>query len=220
MLDKNIFVGFKGGITALDMRYSNSDNSFINHSALYQNPLKKVTSCFIGGIFVERSIPKYSYGIELMVYGLNAASKEDHPHYASNDSAFFACVRIPLKVKFMEDRLFSPYLYVAPSIGTYVSDSIAGVGFDGYSIWGGEAIQWGTKNTRNVNLNVIAGAGVEGKIPVGLYEFRVRFEAGYNFGLLNMNAADLNFKRRVMGWEATLGVAFPLFLNPSYSWFN
>lgn len=204
----------------MDMRYSNSDNSFINHSALYQNPLKQVSGCFIGGIFVERSIPKYSYGIEFMVHGLNAVSKKDKPQYAAQDSAILASIRIPLKVKFLEDKMFSPYVFVAPSIGTYITDTIAGMGFDGYSTWGGNKIQWGKKNTSSVNLNVIAGAGVEGKIPVGLYEVRVRFEAGYNISILNMNASDLNFKRRMMGWEATLGVAFPLFLNPSYSWFN
>lgn len=220
VMEKNIFVGFKGGVTAMDMRYSNSDLSFTNHSVLYQNPIKKVSSCFIGGFFVERSIPRYSYGIEFMVHGLNAVASEEHPHYATQDSAFYACVRIPLKIKFMEDKLFSPYLYVAPGIGTYVSDTIANIGFNGYSIWGGKTVQWGTINTSSVNLNVIAGAGVEGKVPIGLYEIRIRFEAGYNFGLLNMNASDVNFKRRMMGWEATLGVAFPLFINPSYSWFN
>lgn len=220
IMEKNIFIGVKGGVTAMDMQYSNDNSSFVNHSVLYQHPFQNLSNCLIGGVFVEGSIPRFSLGLEFSFHTMNAVANPDTTHYAMGDSAYFANIRIPFKVKFMENKPVFPYIFITPSIGTYVSDSLVGVGMMSYSTWAGEQVQWGTKNTSALHLSVIAGAGVEGKIPVGLYEVHVRFEAGYNLGILNMNPAELNFKRRMRGWEATLSVAFPLFLNPSYSWFN
>lgn len=220
VMKKNIFIGVKGGVTAMDMQYKNpNDNGFVNHSALYQG-IGNLKGCWTGGFFVERTLPRFSYGVELTLNRLNAISRPEKPHYATQDSAYLASVRIPVRFKFLEDKLISPYIFVAPSIGTYVSDSIGGIGFSNYSVWNGEPVQWGTKNTTSIHLNVLAGAGMEGKIKVGLYEVRARLEVCYNLGLLKMTPKEFPFERRTRGWEATIGLAFPLFLNPSYTWLN
>ena len=248
VLKKNIFLGFKGGVSAMDMKYSYNESidkdNFINKTALFKAPL----GCWTGGFFVERTLPGWSYGIEFNLNHLYATEKKpDNPSKGlkdaqnpSWDSVYFANIRIPVKLKFLEDDMFSPYIFMAPEIGTYISDSIASSipGYS-YSSIDGEQEAWGPDNARKLNLNLVAGAGVEGKIQIGLYEIRARFEAGYRLGLLSTtpkyipqdpNTNDPNatppqpeaypFKRMMRGWEATIGLAFPLFLNPSYSWMN
>ena len=218
VMKKNIFIGVKGGITAMDMQYKNG-NSFVNHSALYQDFFGSLKGSWIGSVFVERTLPGWSYGLEFNFHALYAKSKPEEPHYALQDSAYFANVRIPVKLKFLEDYLFSPYIFMAPEIGTYVSDTTV-ISLCSTSIINGEQMLWGTNNARDLNLNLIAGAGVEGKIQIGLYEIRARFEAGYRLGLLSTTPKDYPFDRRMRGWEATIGLAFPLFINPSYTWLN
>lgn len=218
VLKKNIFIGFKGGVAAMDMRYKNeSGNSFVNHTALYQG-FTNITGCLTGGVFVERTLPGWSYGLEFNFNMVNAISRPEEPHFALQDSAYFANIRIPVKLRFAEEYLFSPYIFVAPEVGTYISDT--SFHLTSSSIINGDLVQWGSKNTSSLNLNVVAGAGVEGKIQIGLYEFRARFEACYRLGLLNTVAKEIPFDRKMRGWEATIGFAFPLFINPSYTWLN
>ena len=232
----------------MDMKYSYNESidkdNFINKTALFKAPL----GCWTGGFFVERTLPGWSYGIEFNLNHLYATEKiPDNPSKGlkdaqnpSWDSVYFANIRIPVKLKFLEDDMFSPYIFMAPEIGTYISDSIASsIPVFSYSSIDGEQEAWGADNARKLNLNLVAGAGVEGKIQIGLYEIRARFEAGYRLGLLSTtpkyipqdpNTNDPNatppqpeaypFKRMMRGWEATIGLAFPLFLNPSYSWMN
>lgn len=218
VLKKNIYIGFKGGVAALDMRYKNgTGTSFVNHTALYQG-FDNIKGCLTGGIFVERTLPGWSYGLEFNFNMMNAISRPEKPHYAIQDSVYLASIKIPVKLMFLEDYLFSPYLFVAPEVGTYVSDTTFSL--TSHSIINGKPLVWGSANARALHLNMIAGFGVDGKIQIGLYEFRARFEAGYRLGLLNTMAKEIPFKRNIMGWEATIGFAFPLFINPSYSWFN
>lgn len=235
VLKKNIYVGVKGGVAAMDMQYKNGDGtSFVNHTALYQG-FANIKGCLLGGIFVERTLPGWSYGLEFNFTMVNAISKPNEPHFAIQDSAYFANIRIPVKLKFAEEYLFSPYIFVAPEVGTYINfpdkdenSSNSGSSKEGneknprpsLSIINGEVVQWGTKNASSLNLNIVAGAGVEGKIQIGLYEFKARFEAGYRLGLLNTMAKEIPFERKTRGWEATIGFAFPLFINPSYTWLN
>ncbi|MBR3709538.1 MAG: hypothetical protein IKM99_01080 [Bacteroidales bacterium] len=217
VLEKNIYIGFKGGVTAMDMRYKNEKgDSFVNHTALYQS-FGNIKGCLAGGVFVERTLPGWSYGIEFNFNMVNAISRPDKPHYVLQDSAYLANIRIPVKAIFLDDYLFSPYVFAAPEIGTYVSDTTF---VTSQSIINGEVVQWGTKNARSLNLNIVAGVGVDAKIQIGLYEFKARFEAGYRLGLLNTMAKEIPFERKTRGWEATIGFAFPLFVNPSYAWFN
>ena len=51
--EKNIGVGLKGGLSAMDMAYKMGKKSFVNHTVLYQHPWE-VIHCFAGGITVER----------------------------------------------------------------------------------------------------------------------------------------------------------------------
>lgn len=222
--EKNIVVGLKGGINALGMQYKvegvKDSKSFYNPSAIGQD-FSNLKGCFKGGVFVERVIPNFSYGLEFLVERTYAKTPKDTIYQASYDSATFASIRVPLKIKFFENKLISPYIFVAPGISTYLSDTIAGKPFNGYSGWNGNQVQWGTRNTISWNFNVVAGVGLQGTVPMGLYEFYVRLEGGYNFGLQNLSPKETKLpERRMKGWEATLGVAFPLFINPSYSWFN
>lgn len=219
VLKKNIFIGFKGGVAAIDMQYKNGqNNSFVNHTAMYQGFFSHVNSCLTGGVFVERTLPRWSYGLEFNFNMVNAISRPEKPHSVLQDSAYYANIRIPVKLKFAEEYMFSPYIFVAPEVGTYVSDTSMNIVSS--SIINGGTMQWGSKNTRSFNLNVVAGAGVEGKIQIGLYEFRARFEAAYRLGMLNTMAKEIPFERKLRGWEATIGFAFPLFINPSYMWLN
>lgn len=221
VMEKNILVGFKAGINALDMAYSKGSTQFVNPSVIYSAPLRML-SCVSGGIFVERSIPHFSYGLELNVNGLNAtranSANDSIVSYVTHDSSFFVNVRIPLKVKFWDSKSISPYLFVAPSIGTYLYGNFGSMVINGYSVWNGQAIHWGDNNTTKFQISVFAGVGLEGKININLYQIRVRFEAGYNYGITNMTPSNLGFNRSMRGWEATLGIAFPLLVNPSYGW--
>ena len=227
VLKNNLFVGFKGGVTAMDMAYQKGNTSFVNHSILLSNP-KNVLSCMVAGITVERSLTGFSYGVECLLTGLNAQSSGDGQfEYVQQDSAFFVNVRVPVRVKFFNkqkpDRAvaFHPYVFVAPNVSTYVYAPLSNdLIVNGYSVWNGEGIDWGNKNTNFLNLSVIGGIGVESDIEVGLYVIRARFEAGYHYGILNMAPESLGLDRKTRGLEATLGVSFPLFRNPHYTWLN
>ena len=216
--EKNIGIGFKGGISAMDMAYNMGKNSFVNHTVLYQHP-EKAIHCFAGGITVERMTPRLSYGVELMLTGLDARKPTDSIRYAESDSAFYAHLRIPVRLNLHQGKRFVPYVFVAPEVSTYlylpINDKFT---INGYSVWNGVGMNWGNKNAAPLNVSVMAGAGVNYKIEVGNYEILARFEAGYQLGLLNTLPNNLGITRKTMGWEATLGLVFPLFKNPHYTW--
>ncbi len=217
---KNLYFGIKGGVNATGVRYSGAhynttshkmeDYSFVNLSTLYKGD---ITSCLVGGLTVERTLHHFSYGLEGVVIGLNALSR-DSLTPAEQDSALLVDLRIPIRVRFFEHRLCSPYLVVAPSAGTYL--------LDGRSVWYGTDINWGFKNTRTYHFSVYAGVGVDVKIPLDTYEAKLRVECGWNQGVMSINPKSLQSKigssRKLEGWEATIGISFPLFDNPSYSW--
>lgn len=213
---KNIYFGLKGGVNATGVRYTGEhyntdshkmeDYSFVNLSTLYKGD---VASCLVGGLTVERTLPHFSYGLEGVVIGLNALSRDSVASPAKQDSAFLVDIRIPLRVRFLEYYVCSPYFFVAPSAGTYL--------FEGRSVWNGTDIEWGTKNTRTYHFSVYAGIGMDVKIPMDNYEAKLRVECGWNQGVMNLNPKK-GSSRKLEGWEATIGISFPLFDNPSYSW--
>lgn len=217
ILEKNIFIGVKGGVTALDMQYKKDKDSYLNHSALYQGI--NIPSCLSGSVYIERTIPYFSYGIELSISHLNAIDPKNQSPY-TQDAAFITSVRIPLRMKLLEERQLTPYIIFSPGISTYLNDTIAGIPFNSYSMWNDVETTWGKDNTKRLNINVIAGIGTDVKIPLMMYEIQARIEVCYNFGLLNMTPKSQDFERRMRGWEATIGLAFPLFTNPSYGWLN
>ena len=144
VMEKNIYIGFKGGVSAMDMRYKNGKgDSFVNHTALYQS-FGNIKGCLAGGVFVERTLPGWSYGIEFNFNMVNAISRPDKPHYALQDSAYIANIRIPVKLMFLEDYLFSPYVFAAPEIGTYVSDT--SFSMTSQSVINGQQVVWGSAN--------------------------------------------------------------------------
>ncbi len=216
--EKNIGIGIKGGINAMDMAYHIGDRSFVNHTVLYQHP-EQAFHCVTGGLSVERITPLLSYGVELMVSGVDARMPKDTIRYAERDSSFFVQLRLPVRLNLKHGKKFIPYLFVAPEVSTYlylpINDKYT---INGYSVWNGVAMNWGTKNAATLHLNVIAGAGVNYKIEIGNYELLARLEAGYKMGLLNTLPNDIGMTRKMMGWEATIGLVFPLFKNPHYSW--
>lgn len=233
---KNFYVGFKGGVNALDINYTIEEMNFRSPSVIYQaSDFKRMlTSCSMAGLSFERSIPNLSYGVEFVVHGLNAEHLPNDTIGYFQDSAFYASIRVPVRLRFLEDKICSPYIFVAPSVGVYVSDSIFGAPVFATSNWNGRQIQWGSKNASTYDFSVIAGAGVDTKIQIGLYEIKVRAEAGYRIGLNDMTPLPPKIKdpahpdqmiqpermmsRKMQGWEATIGVIFPLLINPHYSW--
>lgn len=229
IMKNNLFLGVKAGVTAMDMAYTKGNTSFVNHSVLYSNP-KNILSCSVAGLTVERSLPGFSYGVECLLTGLNAQSPKvsnGQPDYVRQDSAFFLNVRVPLRLKFLNNQrpdqsvAFHPYVFVAPNVSTYLYAPLSqDLVINGYSVWNGEGIKWGRKNTQFLNLSVVGGLGLESDIEVGMYVIRARFEAAYHYGLLNMAPEALGMDRKTRGWEATLGVSFPLFKNPHYAWLN
>ena len=227
VLKDNVFIGFKGGLNAMDMAYQKGSISFVNQSVLIDNPMnllrnpKSILSCGVAGITVERSLPGFSYGLECFLSGLNAKSKytgNEQPVYVKQDSAFFVNLN---KSKSNSSFRVHPVVFVAPNFSTYLYLPVKeGLVINGYSIWNGEGIVWGTKNINFLQVSVVGGLGAEGDIDIRNYLIRVRLEAGYNYGLLNMAPKDLGMTRNMRGFEATLGVSFPLFTNPHYMWLN
>lgn len=254
---KNIYITLKGGLADMGMQYSGEKPngnktesfSFFNHSALYNAFLNDtismkdvangVTSCYLGGIGAERTLPHFSYGLEVYLSGIKATTTpkkvekkpEQEPNPASNkvsemtvdpdqmiatkDSTIMVHFRVPARVTFLDDYYCSPYLMAAAQVGTYLSS--------GASIWNGQEVEWGDNNTQFLQCSLVAGVGMNANIPAGDYEFRLRLEVCYNLGLNNLNKmtkmGSINdFSRKLKGLEATIGVSFPLFINPSYSW--
>ena len=235
---KNLYFGVKGGVNALGMRYSGQrysaahqemeDYSFTNLSTLYQGD---VTSCVAGGVTVERTLPNFSYGLEAVILGLNAkAAKDVKDLPAKQDSAFLVDIRIPIRVRFLEDYACSPYLFIAPSVGTYLyvpekvettengQERVTRRAINGQSIWNDTPIDWGTNNTQTIHYGVFAGIGMDVKIPIDNYEAKLRVECGWNQGMSNFMPKKSEVRRKASGVEATIGIRFPLFDNPSYSW--
>lgn len=216
--EKNIFIGIKGGVNAMDMVYRTNENSFVNHSVLYQRPYQAL-SCLVGGITVERTTPRFSYGAEVLITGLNAQKPADESRYAEHDSAFFANLRIPVRLNLFTKSRVVPYVFVAPQISTYIDAKITDkIGFKGYSKWNGVSMDWGRRNAAPIHLSVLAGLGINYKIDIKNYEVLTRLEAGYQLGLLNTLPSNINMSRKARGWEATISLSFPLFTNPHYSW--
>ena len=233
---KNIYFGVKCGVNAIGMRYSGKqyskesqkmeDYSFNNLSTMYQGD---ITSCFVGGLTVERTLPGFSYGLEGVILGLDAqARKQASP--AQQDSAFLIDIRIPLRIRFLEDYTCSPYIFIAPTVGTYLyvsekvellengGERVVRRAINGQSIWNETPIEWGTNNTRTYHYGVLAGIGMDVKIPIDNYEAKFRVECGWNQGLNNLMPKKSNITRKLNGLEATIGISFPLMDNPSYSW--
>ena len=202
----------------MDMVYRTQDNSYVNHSVLYQRPYQAI-SCAMGGITLERVTPRFSYGVEVSVSGWNAVKPADEIRYAEQDSAFFANLRIPVKLYLVTNAKALPYVFVAPQVSTYLDAQITNkIGFKGYSKWNGVSMDWGTRNATPIHISVLAGLGMDYRIDIKNYEIRARLEAGYQLGLLNTLPSTINMSRKARGWEATIGVTFPLFTNPHYSW--
>lgn len=231
---KNLYIGIKAGANALGMRYTHqagkTDTVIFNPSALWKGDLINTLS---GGITVERTLSHFSYGIEGMVMGLDARTLNTDSAFFKRDSAWLADVRIPIRVKFLEDHICSPYLMVAPCFGTYLSatDSVKGTNgqmtleytINGQSEWNEMTVDWGTNNTRSFHFGLLAGIGMDVKIPIGNYEAKLRVEGTYQLGLSNffpkkLNEQDRKLSRKPRGFEATIGISFPLFSNPHYSW--
>ena len=212
---KNLYFGVKGGVNATGVRYSgkrlNTDNekepySFVNPSTLYKGD---IVSCLVEGITVERTLHNFTYGLEGVVIGLNALSRDENEVHAKQDSALLVDLRIPIRVRFLEYSACSPFIVIAPNAGTYLY---------GRSVWYDRNIEWGFKNTRTYHFSVYAGIGMDVKIPFDTYEAKLRVECGWNQGVMNLNSNSETGFRRLEGWEATIGISFPLFSNPSYSW--
>lgn len=233
---KNIYFGVKGGVNAIGMRYSGKlysadsqiieDYSFNNLSTMYQGD---ITSCFVGGLTVERTLPGFSYGLEGVILGLDAQSRTNEAP-AQQDSAFLIDIRIPLRLRFLENYTCSPYVFIAPTVGTYLyisekvelldngGERVVRRAIDGQSTWNGTPIDWGTSNTQTYHYGVLAGIGMDVRIPIDNYEAKFRVECGWNQGLNNFMPKKSNTTRKLNGLEATIGISFPLFDNPSYSW--
>lgn len=234
--EKNLMIGLKVGVNAMDMAYAvnreQQAEQFVNHSVLYSRStltdIHQLLSCMMGGITFERTLPHFSYGLELTVNGLNAKDRSGKHHMAKSDSAYYASVRIPVRVSFLKHKRVSPYVFAAPELSTYISmDSIPVLGnsIHGYSVWNNYGVSWGNKYATPLNLNILAGAGINVKIDISDYQFWARFEAAYKLGLLNTvpkkvlpDTPDTEITRKMRGWEATIGLSFPLFKNPSYHW--
>lgn len=236
---RNLYFGVKGGVNALGMRYNGTrynattqkmeNYAFVNPSALYQGA---VTSCYVGGLTFERTLPGFSYGLEGVIMGLDAVSR-DTLTPARQDSAILVDVRIPLRVRFLEYHTCSPYFFIAPSAGTYLYVSrkeetmengqirVVRNGINGHSVWNETDLEWGTANTRTYHFSVLVGVGMDVKIPIDTYEAKLRVECGWNQGVNNLTPKKegrVGSGRRLQGLEATIGISFPLFDNPSYSW--
>ena len=216
--EKNICIGLKGGVSAMDMVYQIGTKSFVNHTVIYQHP-EKMAHCFVGGVTLERTTPRLSYGIELLLSGLDARKPADSIRYVEQDSAFYVHVRIPVRLNLYNGKKFIPYVFLAPEASSYIylpfSEKLT---YNGYSVWNGVGMNWGTRNATMLNVSLLAGAGVNYRIDIGNYEILARFEAGYQLGFLNTVPEALGVSRKIRGWEATLGLSFPIFKNPHYSW--
>ena len=223
---KNLYLGVKGGVNALGVRYTNKvDKDLIVISAPSKLWQGELLGCLTGGVMVERTLPHFSYGLEAMITGLDAQTPDSIlPNMA--DSAWLIDVRIPVRLRFLEDEWCSPYVVVAPCVGSYLTLPRGNV--NGHSEWNGVPVEWGHKNTQTHHVSLLAGVGMDVKIPIGNYEAKVRIEGNYQLGITNLfpkqdnhpeeGKATSQATRKTRGFEATVGVCFPLFINPHYAW--
>lgn len=196
---KNTYIGIKGGVNMVGLVYQGK-----NLPTMYDFSLPRIPEHLIGGIFAERSLPKYSYGFELD-YLFIASGSEDYHLY---DTAQIVTARIPLRLKIGSNEGFTPYIFAAPTLSTCqnIIDSTCCI-----THYGSTEMLWGIRNTKEFDFGVTAGIGFDSKIQMRYYHILVRAEAAYNYGIRDMfNEHFFENKRYLRGLEASISIGFPL----------
>lgn len=202
---KNTYIGVKAGLNVQGIEYKGDGISSNTETAILNIP-----NNIMGGIFVERSLPRYSYGMELNYAGMASKNSIERGTQTTNltHRAEFLTVRTPLRFKLIADKAITPYVFVAPCLGTYESvlDSC-------HTQMGNTDVTWGTLNMIDFHVSCIAGAGIDGKLTMGGYHVLLRLEGAYNYGIRDIWVSNEAIRGYLRGWEASISIAFPLQRN-------
>lgn len=194
------------------------------------------------GVFVEYPIdfiPSLSIGAEMMIIKRGMRKSFDYRGSIKEvdeiDARYFD-IRIPLTYYFYDSHLLNPYIFVAADMAFSTGGSISKSFPDGQLQDVSVDISTSDAVIAPFDFSVLAGIGVRYRINLPTYDIFVKFDGGYNFGLLNTfskthgNPVDVyaykfddNDTRKNRGFEFMLSFAFPLKTkinnDPCRSWF-
>jgi outer membrane protein OmpA-like peptidoglycan-associated protein len=207
-LDK-LSIGVRGGVNFPTMTYS---DPFL---ANYQSSLMITPEL---GAFVEIDLSRHiSIRPEFMYIGKGQTIDEQGIWYEFSSDYFDW--RLPIILNFCNPKGVRPYLMVAPVMGFAAGGTISLD--DGYDKW---KIDITDASIFDVELSVLAGAGIKIPIKLGKITLLAGVEAAYGLGLtdtyslaenegtsngLNWNDYEIKGTRKNQGWQATASIAFP-----------
>ncbi|MBQ6083676.1 MAG: outer membrane beta-barrel protein [Bacteroidales bacterium] len=226
-------VGIKGGLTSYNMVFSNEQYNKL--------PGESVSNPGFG-VFFEYPIayfPCLSVGAELMMIERGMRKTFDYRGYIKEideiDAKYFD-LRIPVTYYFYDYHLINPYVFVAAdmafSYGGFISKTFPDGQLPDHSV----DISKSDAVIASLDISVLAGLGLRCKIRTTTYDFFVKIDGGYNFGLLNTFSKnngvpvdvyaysfDKNDTRKNRGLEFMISFGFPLKSkidnDPCRSWF-
>lgn len=228
-----VIAGIKGGMTSYNMVFSNEQYNKLPGNSV-------VNPGF--GAFIEYPIsyfPGLSVGAELMFVTRGMSKTFDYRGYIKETDeieAKYFDIRIPVTCYFYKAYNLNPYVFVAADMAFCYGGNISKTFPDGQLPYQSVDISKSDAVIATFDFSVLAGLGVRYKIQTMTYDFFVKVDGGYNFGLMNTFSKtngvpvdvyaysfDKDETRKNRGLEFMISFGFPLKAkidnDPCRSWF-
>ncbi|MDD4141546.1 MAG: porin family protein [Bacteroidales bacterium] len=225
--DGVIKVGVKGGINISTMYYSD----------YYLHQLDQVAVVGpMAGVFVEVPLIKMvSVSPEVMFIGRGTSTEYvDRDGYTTQYSlkSNNISLRVPVMLKFSINRVGRLFIFAGPEVGCNIGGkiSLTHKALSG-SLVDNVEVDMGKSNMALFHSGLLAGGGVRFNIMVGRKMMIIsRLELAYNYGYtdtfssmekeeisraVNVNAYNINGKRKYRGIELTLSCSLPMTEMPT-----
>ena len=213
-----VSIGLKGGICLPHFRYTDKNVNDVPHDLLIRPA---------AGVFAEFPIDNFSITPQVLYTCGGSSSTYRYKnqydvHYQALTS--YVDIRLAVDYRIKLSEMFHPYLFVAPGIGVLLYNGTISLQQPGLDIPDVQ-MELSDANMNNMNAFVVGGFGMQANFNLARFSLYVKFDAGYNFGLLNtfskkeieetaqptnIHAYNNTGKRFTRGFEFMLSIGLPL----------